>query len=408
MRAGFGRERIVNQATSTGAQFGAALNAAGEPDVRNMRLIGHNDMDGRGDCMHINVVDGYAYVAHMGENGIGTSILDVHDPTAPRLVNQLMVPPYTHSHKVQIVGDILLANYEQYGRGGKGVTGLKVFDISRREQPREIGFLPMTGKGVHRMTYWEPPYATMSGSDEDWTDQFFMAVDLSDPTSPEIVGRWWLPGMHRAGGETLTAPPGRRYAMHHAHIRGGIAYVGWWDAGLVILDVSDITHPSLLSHLPFGDDQSGCTHTALPIPGRDILVVTDESTHDLCQEVPKDVRVVDISDPRNPRVIAKFPRPEGDYCSRGRFGPHNLHEHRPGSLVDPNTIYVTYFNAGVRVYDISDAEHPKEIAGFVPEAPAGRETIQMNDIHVTADGLIYATDRYAGGLYIFELQRNGA
>jgi len=399
---------MTNQATKQSVTGGAALKPNGEPDARNMRLIGHNDMDGRGDCMHINVVDGYAYVAHMGENGIGTSILDVHDPAAPRLVNQLMVPPYTHSHKVQIVGDVLLVNYEQYGRGGKGVTGLKVFDISKREQPREIGFLPMTGKGVHRMTYWEPPYATMSGSDEGWVDQFFMVVDLSDPAHPKEVGRWWMPGMWTNGGEEMKAPPGRRYAMHHAHIRNNRAYVGWWDAGLVILDVADITKPKFVSHLPFGDDQSGCTHTALPIPGRDILVVTDESTHDLCQEVPKDVRVVDISDDGNPKVIAKFPRPDGDYCSRGRFGPHNLHEHRPGSLVDPNTIYVTYFNAGVRVFDITDAAKPAEVAYFVPEAPAaGKDTIQMNDIHVTADGLIYSTDRFGGGLYIFEMDRNG-
>jgi hypothetical protein len=214
--------------------------------------------------------------------------------------------------------------------------------------------------------------------------------------------------MWTQGGEESKAPIGRRHAMHHAHIRNNRAYIGWWDAGLVILDVADITKPSLVSHLPFGDDQSGCTHTTLPIPGRDILIVTDESTHDLCQEVPKDVRVVDISDDRNPRVIAKFPRPEGDYCSVGRFGPHNIHEHRPGSMLDPNTIYLTYFNAGVRVYDISDAVQPREIAHFVPEAPAsGKETIQMNDIYVAADGLIYSTDRFGGGLYIFELQRNG-
>ena len=53
--------------------------------------------------------------------------------------------------------------------------------------------------------------------------------------------------------------------MHHAHIRNNRAYAGWWDAGLVILDVSDITKPQLVSHLPFGDDQSGCTHTTLKV-----------------------------------------------------------------------------------------------------------------------------------------------
>ncbi len=390
-----------------GPDAGAALNARGEADASNMRLIGHNDMSGRGDCMHVNVVDGYAFVGHMGENGIGTSILDVRDPAAPRLVTQIPVPAHTHSHKVQVVDGVLLVNYEQFGRAGQGVTGLKVFDVSRPEQPREIGFLPMTGKGVHRMTYWEPPYAYVTGSEAGWTDQFFMIIDLSDPARPREVGRWWLPGMWTAGGEQSTAPPGRRYALHHALTRGDRAYMGWWDAGLVILDIADKSRPRLVSHLPFGLDVSACTHTALPLPGKDVLVVTDEGVSSYCPEIIKIVRVVEIADERNPRVIASFPIPQGDFATRGGwFGPHNIHEMRPGSLIDPTTIYLTYFNAGVRVVDISEPAQPREIAHFVPEAPPGRAAIQMNDITVAADGLIYATDRYAGGLYIFELLRN--
>jgi hypothetical protein len=75
---------------------------------------------------------------------------------------------------------------------------------------------------------------------------------------------------------------------------------------------------------------------------------------------------------------------------------------RPGTLRDPNTIYLTYFNAGVRVVDISDALNPREVAWYVPEAPPGRKSIQFNDILVGSDGLVYATDRFAGGLYILE------
>lgn len=386
---------------------GAAVDALGNPEARNMRLVGHCPMDWRGDGMHINLKDGYAFFAHMGDYGIGTSVVDVRDPEHPRLVKQIPVPEGLHSHKVQIVGDVLLVNYEQY-KGGKATGGLKVFDVSKPTEPREVGFLPMTGKGVHRMTYWEEPYAYVTGSEEGWVDQFLMIVDVSDPSNPREVGRWWMPGQHAAGGETLNLPPGRISKLHHAITRGNRTYCGWWDQGLVILDTSDKEKPSLISHLDFGAWQSGCTHSTVPLPGRDILIVTDESTANECQEVAKHIRVIDISEERNPKEIARMPVPGGTYPTRGgRFGPHNIHEMRPGTPADPNIVYATYFNAGVRVYDVSEPAVPREIAYFVPEAPQDRKTIQMNDLIVGPDGLIYASDRFAGGLYIFELTGRG-
>ena len=380
-----------------------------------MRLVGQTDLDGHGDCMHVNLKDGFAFIGHMGESRVGTSVVDVSDPSRPRVVTQLETPPGTHSHKVQVVEDVLLVNYERSPFEPNATIwqgGLKVFDVARPAQPREIAFLRMPGKGVHRMTYWEPPFAYMSGSDEGFIDQFLVIVDLSEPARPCEVGRWWLPGQHTGGGETPTwtptqshggAPGGKRKALHHPLIRGDQAYCGWWDAGLVILDIADKRRPRLVSQLEFGADVSTATHTALPVPGREVLVVTDEQLATDCKGMQTRVRVVDISDERQPAVISEFPVPEGDFCSRGgRFGPHNLHEMRPGSLVDANTIYVTWFNAGLRVVDIADAARPREVAYYVPEAPPGRPSIQFNDVLVAADGLVYVTDRFTGGLYVLE------
>src|SRR6202048_3442626 len=110
----------------------------------NMRLVGQNDLNGHGDCMHVNVKDGFAVVAHMGESRIGTSVVDVSDPRRPRVVAQLETPPGTHSHKVQVVGDVLLVNYERSMFEPDAPSwqgGLKVFDISKPAQPQEIAFL---------------------------------------------------------------------------------------------------------------------------------------------------------------------------------------------------------------------------------------------------------------------------
>jgi hypothetical protein len=387
----------------------------GHGEAWNMRLLGQTDLHGHGDCMHANLKDHYAFVGHMGESRVGTSVVDVSDPRQPRLVKQLETPPGTHSHKVQVVDDILLVNYERSMYEPNAPTwqgGLKVFDVSKPEAPREIAFLAMPGKGVHRMTFWQSPYAFMSGSDDGYLDQFLVIVDLADPSTPREVGRWWFPGQHTAAGEPMSwtpsashggQPGAKRVALHHPLIRGDRAYCGWWDAGLVVLDIADLGCPKLVSQLDFGSEVSGATHSALPVPGRDILVVTDEQLANDCQGLFAQVRVVDISDELNPRVIAEFPRPRGDFCSRGgRFGPHNVHEMRPGSLIDPNTMYLTYFNAGLRVVDISDATQPREVAYFVPEAPPGRSSIQFNDVLVGSDGLVYVTDRYRGGLYILE------
>lgn len=65
---------------------------------------------------------------------------------------------------------------------------------------------------------------------------------------------------------------------------------------------------------------------------------------------------------------------------------------------------MTYFNAGLRVYDVVDATSPVEIACYIPDPPPGQPTAQVNDVLVAADGLVYMTDRNAGGLYILEWQ----
>ncbi|OZM77110.1 hypothetical protein CFP66_37650 [Pseudonocardia sp. MH-G8] len=375
-----------------------------EDDSWNIEAVGHTDLNGHGDCMHVNVQGDYAYVAHMGGDRIGTSVVDVSDAAHPAVVAQLETPPGTHSHKVQVADDVLVVNHERNPAepdAQEWSAGLAFFDISDPRKPREVGFFPTPGKGTHRMTY-DPPYVYMSGSDRGYSDQFLIIADASDPARPVEVGRWWFPGMRTGAGEEPSWNAGRRYAHHHANLRGDRAYATWWDAGLVILDISDVSAPQLVSHLPFDPAESGATHSALPLPGRDLLVVTDESVDDGCAGIfPKHVRVVDISDEQNPTVLSTFPVPAGDFCGRGgRFGPHNVHEMRPGTYRSPNRVHLTYFNAGLRVIDVSDPAAPAEVGYYVPRPAPGATAIQLNDLTVTEDGLVFVTDRSGGGLYI--------
>ena len=155
-----------------------------------------------------------------------------------------------------------------------------------------------------------------------------------------LAGRWWLPGMNRAGGETPPASFGKRTALHHLISAGNIGYAAWRDGGFTVHDLSDPANPKLLepSQLlppPFG----GGAHTPLPLPGRKLLVLADEATSANCANGLAYTWVIDVREPSNPVSIATLPTPaEEDFCAKGaKFGPHNLHENRPGSFVRPKT-----------------------------------------------------------------------
>jgi hypothetical protein len=79
------------------------------------------------------------------------------------------------------------------------------------------------------------------------------------------------------------------------------------------------------------------------------------------------------------RLISLFPLPvppPGRHFKNfrekgGRFGPHNVNQeiHLPDVEKPGNLIYLTYFNAGLRVYNIMDPVQPVEAGWFVPPDP---------------------------------------
>lgn len=391
-----------------------------DPDLAHgLRQVGHSDLDGHGATMGLSVRGDLLYVAHTQRDELATSVLDVSDPARPRVVEQIPRSPGTVSHKAIAVGDLLLQSCERElewqgppfvrpsGGSDTWTGGLRIFDLSEDpEHPREIGFFATPGDGVHRMSSPALPYAYVTGSDDGFTDQFLQIVDLSDPTHPVEVGRWWYPGMHEGGGERPRFPADRRYALHHALPDGDLLFCPWWDAGLVILDIADPTRPQFVANLNWGPATSGATHTALPLSGRDLVVVADESIVPGRADIEKQVRVIDVADPYSPRVLSSLPLPGGDYWDRGgRYGPHNLAEPRPGTLQDVDRVFLTCFNAGLRVYDLVDPQHPREVAAFVPGPNAGARVPQTDDVVVREDGIVFLTDRAGGGLHVLALER---
>jgi hypothetical protein len=119
----------------------------------------------------------------------------------------------------------------------------------------------------------------------------------------------------------------------------------------------------------------------------------------------------DIREPINPISIATMPTPsEIDYVAKGaHFGPHNVHENRPGSFVSSERIFATYQNAGVRVFDIRNPYQPTEIGALVPPPPAGMMDIRPGRPRVPVRRHFRRPEptrllhRHKRGLYIMEL-----
>jgi hypothetical protein len=368
-------------------------------EIRGFRQVGHSDLAGFGDGMQVMRWRDALYVGHFGPSKMGTSILDASNPSDLKIVRQLPAPDGAHTHKVQTADGLLLTNHEAFRGGTPERTGLAVYDLADPFEPVEIGFWHSTGKGVHRIVYEGGPYAYVSATPEGFDERIWVIVDVSDPEHPTERARWWWPGM--ADGEDRSWPESEWRSVHHAMISGDRAYLGFWDAGMVILDISDFDDIGVISHLRW--DVGGHTHTCLPLPGRDLVVVTDEAVSNDCEGDPHMIRVVDIADEQSPEIVSICPVPEGDFCDRGlRFGAHCLHENRPDSYRSAEVVFATYFNGGLRVYDIADPQEPIELAHWIPECPPDQAAVQINDVWVDTDLTVFATDRVNGGVYALQ------
>jgi len=197
---------------------------------------------------------------------------------------------------------------------------------------------------------------------------------------------------------------------------GNLAYLPFGPAGMVILDVSDVAQPKLVGRLGFTPpfvNQIG-VHTVVPDARRRVAFVNSEAIENRCKEPLNHASVVDISNPASPMLLSMFPLPtppsgypQRNFCDvGGRFGPHNQHQlfHNPHVQPLGNLVYLTYFNAGLRVYDVSDLAQPREAGYFLPPhptqrygpVPADKLVLQTEDVLVDRRGYVYLTHKNQG------------
>jgi hypothetical protein len=392
----------------------------------NMQIIGHSDLNGAGHggegLALKQYPDGSRVLLLAHESApMCVSFIDVTKPEDPKIIAQIPVPnAQLRCNNLGYSGNTMIVAHQSEKIATPG-DGIEIWDIADPAHPKQLSYFDTSGphsRGVHYLYFSDGHYAYLSTGAKDFTpknkldDQFFMIVDVSDPTHPKETGRWWLPGTRV--GDKAPSPPrvsiDSGIRMHTPIVtpeKPDRAYVGWIDGGWVILDIADKSHPKLVTHRSWQSLDVGFAHTVLPILSRGLAIQTEEAVDTNCKDWPKRDWVWDISNEKAPIALAAMPPPADldALCKQGgRFGAHNIAQNRPESTARrlTKTVVGSFFNGGVRAYSIADPTLPQEI-GFIVDAPPkgnASKSIQINDVYVDENGLIYANDRFSGGLDI--------
>lgn len=170
----------------------------------------------------------------------------------------------------------------------------------------------------------------------------------------------------------VPTPIGARFRDDHMYVTG--------TAGLTIYDVSDPELP-----VPVG---------ALALPhfenedvdlGGDVLLISNDPS-----EGAGILYVIDISDPRLPRLLSATPN---DFIATGLPGIFGLPEPLPDGIghtvscvnADCTYAYLAGTSAGIDIVDLRDPAHPKKAGRFKPAITS----IATHDVQVDARGLAW-------------------
>ncbi|HSQ05364.1 MAG TPA: hypothetical protein VLN59_15080, partial [Burkholderiales bacterium] len=243
--------------------------------AQNVEFLGYTEMGGRpGFKLTMTRAGDRWYLITGHYNVPGWSVIDVTDPKNPTVAKFIPGPENTSTNQVVSADGILLAALGRPGnREGTGMdpkkpyqAGIILIDIKDPLNPKELGRWltdKPEGRGTHRNLYQGGRYVHLAADMKGYDGDIYIILDVSNPAKPVEAGRWWMPGQHVAGGETPQKDP--NVNLHNANfVDGNLVYLSYGDAGMVILDISDVAHPKLVSQLKFQPRHRFDAHTVSP------------------------------------------------------------------------------------------------------------------------------------------------
>jgi len=349
-------------------------------------------------------------VAYLGTGSGGDRMyaIDISDPANPVVTDSLMA-------NTRRVNDIMTTpdgKYLVHTREGASdrKNGIVIVSLEDPAHPKKIAeFTEGVTGGVHStFIYQQPKYGAHIYLTNDATG-YLHVIDINDPANPKEAARW------------STRPDQMGNYVHDVDVQDGLAYLSYWNDGLVILDVGNgikggsPSNPQLVSQYKYdlnalyrdveatgGPGFIRGTHTAWR-HGKYVFIA-DEVFPAAPVKGAKDasafraygrLQVIDVSEIFKPKAVAWYEPEFG--------GVHNV-------WVAGDTLYMGAYNAGFRAFDISG-----ELRGDL--RAQGREMVHVHTADlsgrvqnaamtwgvVVRDGLAYVNDTN-NGLWIIRME----
>jgi hypothetical protein len=344
----------------------------------------------------------HGYLTTLGDR---VYAVDVNNPAAPIVTDSVVVD-------ARGINDVMTTEDGKFGvltREGASTrkNGIVILSFEDPAHPKPIAEFTETVTGGVHSTFIYRGYVYLT---DDATGSL-RVIDIRDPYKPRQVARW------------QTRPDEAGNFLHDIDVKDGLAYLSYWNEGLVILDVGkgikggSPENPRLVSQYKYdlnslyreveavgGPGFIRGTHTAwragkYVFVGDEVFSATPRSTEGggvigLGRAYGR-LHVVDVSDIERPKEVAYYEPKDG--------GSHNV-------WVAGDTLYLGDYQGGLRVLDISGElrgdllRQGREIAhvvtgdstGVVPNAPNAWGAIYRN-------GLVYVPD-INSGLWIVKVE----
>lgn len=261
---------------------------SGAPVSEGFRVVGHNALGGRDASGDVWVHGDFAYVGTWASpcSGRGVKIIDVSDPTAPRVIGAAAARRGTSAEDMVVravetpwfTGDLMVVGIQRCGRqGGPTATyGAEFWDVTDPYHPSRLArFGIANGDGgaheVDLIQRGDKVYAALALPFAEWFDPVPVGdvaiVDVTDPRHPVLASEWGV-------ADDSPPQPGPFYGIgsfgaafgHSVRFSddGNLLYASYWDRGAITLDISDVTAPVELTATVYPAGQDGDLHSLTP------------------------------------------------------------------------------------------------------------------------------------------------